>query len=173
MTSEVETSEVSFRPMTAAEFDRWKEQSITSYASDVAEATGQPLEVALTKARGLLPMLLPNGVDTAGVSLLIILDSDDTEVGAMWIGPHSDEPRSAFVWDIKIHESQQGRGLGRAAMLAAERFAVDSGYSEIGLNVFGFNDRARHLYDSLGYRAISTSMTKALRVTNGYEKGDG
>jgi ribosomal protein S18 acetylase RimI-like enzyme len=172
MTSEGQ-SEVTFRPMTATEFDRWTVHAITSYANDVATATGQPLEAALSKAREQFPMLLPNGLDTDGMSLLVILDTDSTEVGTIWLGPHSDKSESAFVWDIEIAASQQGRGLGRAAMLAAERFAVDSGYSEIGLNVFGFNDRARRLYDSLGYRAISTSMTKTLRVAGDEEKGDG
>ena len=59
MTSEVHnTSAVTFRPMRSTEFENWKEQSITSYAADVARATGQPVEVALRKARELLPTLL-------------------------------------------------------------------------------------------------------------------
>ncbi len=166
-------SQVTFRSMTATEFDAWSEHSIVSYANDVAEATGQPLEVALSAARDQFPALLPDGLETVGMSVLVVLDSDGTEVGTIWFGPHSDKPGSAFIWDIEIHEPHQGRGLGRAAMLAAERLAVDAGHSEIGLNVFGFNDRARHLYDSLGYRVISTSMTKTLGVKPSEEKGDG
>jgi hypothetical protein len=33
---------------------------------------------------------------------------------------------------------------------------------EIGLNVFGFNDGARRLYESLGYRVLTVQMTKTL-----------
>jgi ribosomal protein S18 acetylase RimI-like enzyme len=47
-------------------------------------------------------------------------------------------------------------------MLAAEELAVNDGRSEIGLNVFGFNERAQELYTSLGYRVVSTTMAKEL-----------
>ena len=67
-----------------------------------------------------------------------------------------------IVFDIEIVADARGRGLGRSAMLAAERFALDLGRKTIGLNVFGPNERARRLYDSLGYQVVSTSMTKHL-----------
>ena len=67
-----------------------------------------------------------------------------------------------FVFDIEILADARGRGLGRGAMLAAERFTLDLGRKTIGLNVFGPNDRARRLYDTLGYQVMSTSMTKHL-----------
>jgi ribosomal protein S18 acetylase RimI-like enzyme len=47
-------------------------------------------------------------------------------------------------------------------MLAAEAVCREEGWTAIGLNVFGPNTRARGLYDSLGYEAVSTSMTKPL-----------
>jgi ribosomal protein S18 acetylase RimI-like enzyme len=47
-------------------------------------------------------------------------------------------------------------------MLAVENLVTAAGRTEIGLNVFGFNEPARHLYDSLGYRVVSTLMTKTI-----------
>ena len=47
-------------------------------------------------------------------------------------------------------------------MLAAEDVVREAGLAEVSLNVFGFNDVARRLYDSLGYRVVSTAMTKTL-----------
>ena len=48
-------------------------------------------------------------------------------------------------------------------MIAAEVIAASQGRTEIGLNVFGFNHRAQQPYTSLGYRIVSTTMTKTLR----------
>ena len=47
-------------------------------------------------------------------------------------------------------------------MLAAEELAMHDGRSEIGLNVFGLNERAQQLYTSLGYHVVSTTMAKDL-----------
>jgi ribosomal protein S18 acetylase RimI-like enzyme len=68
------------------------------------------------------------------------------------------------VYDIEIHERRRHRGFGWAAMVAAEDLVRDAGIGEIGLNVFGFNEAARRLYDSLGYRVVATQMTKRLET---------
>ena len=156
------SSEVTLRPMTPAEYEAWASVAIVSYAHDVSLATGEPDDVTLKRANEQFPMLLPDGLATARTWLMMILDGDGTAVGAIWIGPHPANPNWAFVWDIKINEPYQRRGFGRAAMLAAEQLAVDNGHSEIGLSVFGFNEHAQHLYATLGYRVVSTSMTKTL-----------
>jgi ribosomal protein S18 acetylase RimI-like enzyme len=148
--------------MTPPEFDVWKEHSITSYASDVAHAAGVPLEKALSAAREQFPRMLPDGLATAGTWLVMIVDGASAVVGTIWIGPHPDNAAAAVIYDIAIHESRRGHGLGRAAMIAAEQLVAAGGKTEIGLNVFGFNESARRLYDSLGYRVVSTTMTKTL-----------
>ena len=51
---------------------------------------------------------------------------------------------------------------GRGAMLAAEAIGQREGWSEIALNVFGPNARARALYESLGYAVVNTNMAKRL-----------
>ena len=153
---------VTLRPMTADEFEIWARDSIVSYAQDVSVATGEPLDVTLEQANEQFPRLLPNGLETASTWLMMIEAGEGDRVGAIWIGAHPANQSWAFVWDIKIDEPHRGRGFGRAAMLAAEQLAVDNGRSEIGLNVFGFNERARHLYATLGYRVVSTSMSKTL-----------
>jgi len=53
-------------------------------------------------------------------------------------------------------------GYGRAAMELAEAEALSRGASELGLNVFGHNQVARHLYESMGYTATSINMKKDL-----------
>lgn len=153
---------VSVRPMSPAEFEIWQEQTITGYAQDVATASGCPLEEALQRSRTQFDELLPLGVDTEGTWLLKVVDQTGADVGVLWIGPHRDRAGVAYVYDIAIDEPHRGRGLGRAAMQAAESVVAAAGIAEIGLNVFGFNEPARRLYDSLGYRVVATQMLKSL-----------
>jgi ribosomal protein S18 acetylase RimI-like enzyme len=157
---------VTVRRMTSAEFETWQLHSLRSYAQDIAKATGKPVEAACERARRQFLELLPGGLDTERTWLLTLLDETGAEVGTLWIGPHPERPDIAFVYDIEINERERGRGLGRAAMIVAERLVSDTGVTEIGLNVFGFNDRASRLYDSLGYRVVATQMTKTLTGKN-------
>jgi ribosomal protein S18 acetylase RimI-like enzyme len=163
--SEGRSALVTVRPMTADEFDNWRERSIRGFADDFALATGRHVEAAAEHSRGLFGKLLPDGLDTDGTWLLKVLDETRTEVGTLWVGPHPERTDTAYVYDIEILETHRGRGLGRAAMTAAERLVGDAGIGEIGLNVFGFNVAARRLYDSLGYRVVATQMAKSLART--------
>lgn len=47
-------------------------------------------------------------------------------------------------------------------MILAEGYARAHGGQALGLNVFGFNNTARRLYESLGYETISIKMRKTL-----------
>ena len=148
--------------MSPSEFDAWRAASIASYADDVARATGRDVTDTTAQANDQFVALLPMGLDTERSWLMRVIDSDESDVGFLWIGPHPDSPAKAYIYDIAIDEEHRGRGLGRAAMLAAEQLCRDAGIPEIGLNVFGFNETARRLYDSLGYRVVATRMTKKL-----------
>ena len=48
-------------------------------------------------------------------------------------------------------------------MLLAEDYATAHGARTLGLSVFGFNEKARRLYESLGYGTTSVKMAKSLR----------
>lgn len=148
--------------MTREEFAAWEARTTESYAEDLAKAHDVPLEVALARARAQLPELLPNGQDSPGTWLLRVLDASGDAVGVLWLGPHRERAGVIHVYDIEIDEPYRGRGLGRGAMLAAETLVRESGADAISLNVFGFNEPARRLYDSLGYRVVSTQMMKSL-----------
>ena len=47
-------------------------------------------------------------------------------------------------------------------MLLAEEYARSHGARSLGLSVFGFNDAARRLYESLGYGTTTVKMAKPL-----------
>lgn len=143
------------------EYHRWYEQSVAGYADDLAESGRCSRDEAMDRARQQFAELLPDGMQTERTWLLVVLDEGGTDVGVLWIGPHPQRAGHAWVYDIAIHEPHRGRGLGRAAMHAAERVVQQAGMAGIGLNVFGFNEPARKLYDSLGYRVVATQMFKS------------
>jgi ribosomal protein S18 acetylase RimI-like enzyme len=153
---------VKVRRMKPTEFHEWRQNSIMSYAEDIAKATGRPIEAALERARKQFSGLLPDGLDTEGTWLLTVLDEFDGDIGRLWVGLHPERVGVAYVYDFEIHEPQRHRGFGRAAMAATENLVREAGIGEIGLNVFGFNEAARRLYDSLDYRVVATQMTKTL-----------
>jgi GNAT superfamily N-acetyltransferase len=89
--------------------------------------------------------------------------ADGRRVGIVWLGPSlHDDATERYLFNIEIDEEHRGQGLGRAAMRAAEDWTRADGASQLALNVFGFNDRARSLYDSLGYVVAATSMYRTL-----------
>lgn len=153
---------VTLAPMSPERYAEWRAASVQTYGEDIATATGLPEPAALERAATQFDQLLPAGLQSPDTWLLAVVDATGTDVGSLWIGPHPDRPGIAYIFDIEILEGHRGRGLGRATMLAAERLVRDAGTSAIGLNVFGFNEPARRLYESLGYRVVATQMTKTL-----------
>jgi ribosomal protein S18 acetylase RimI-like enzyme len=67
-----------------------------------------------------------------------------------------------FIYDIVIEEHLRGKGYGRAALLLLEDVARALGKRRISLHVFAHNDRARRLYEELGYRPTNIVMAKEL-----------
>lgn len=64
--------------------------------------------------------------------------------------------------DIVVDRAGEGRGVGRALLAAAERWAEAAGYPWLTLHVFEGNDRARRVYERTGYVAEWTRMLKPL-----------
>jgi GNAT superfamily N-acetyltransferase len=69
------------------------------------------------------------------------------------------------VSDLVVARAGEGRGVGRALLAAAERWALARGYRLLTLNVFVGNDRARALYERCGYVPEWTKMVKELRAS--------
>ncbi|MBC7517592.1 MAG: GNAT family N-acetyltransferase [Microbacteriaceae bacterium] len=153
---------VHVRPMSQAEFDAWQWSAIQHYASEVAHARRITLDLAQQIAEQSHQRLLPVGMETPGVHLVVGEDRNGETVGVLWLGPNPDGVGPAWVYNIEVIEPRRGEGWGRLLMGEAERIAREDGHSEIGLNVFGSNAVARGLYESLGYTAQSIQMCKLL-----------
>lgn len=153
---------VTLRPMSPSDFDVWLSESIESFAEDLTRATGRPMEATRVRGAAQFQELLPEGLDSPEMWLFLLFDQTGAQVGVLWLGKHPERPGAGYVYDLEIAEPFRRRGLARAAMLAAEPVLRDAGFSEVGLNVFGFNAPAQDLYSSLGYRVVATQMAKSL-----------
>jgi ribosomal protein S18 acetylase RimI-like enzyme len=150
------------RPMTADEYEQWREAELASYAKEMIDSGMLSPEAAQARSTEQHAEFLPQEQATPHMHLLRVLDGDGQPVGVLWLGPHPRKAGAGFVYDVAVDEDCRGKGHGRAAMLAAETIARREGWTEIGLNVFGPNSRARTLYDSLGYLVVNTNMAKPL-----------
>ncbi|HTT60125.1 MAG TPA: GNAT family N-acetyltransferase [Acidimicrobiales bacterium] len=84
------------------------------------------------------------------------------KVGTLWLGLRNGVGPDWWIFDIVIDEPHRGTGLGRPTLRAAEEFVQSHGGTRLGLNVFGHNEVARHLYDAAGYVVGTQQMYKDL-----------
>ena len=151
------------RPLTDEEISEFIEWQLEQYVEERVRSGERP-DTARRIASGQSRTLFPKGVPADGQLLFRVLDDEGTAVGMLWIGPQqpADQSRAFWVFYVGIEEAHQGKGYGRLAMELAESEARSRGASQLGLNVFGHNQVARHLYESLGFTATSISMKKDL-----------
>ncbi len=84
------------------------------------------------------------------------------KVGTLWLGLRNGVGPDWWIFDIVIDDAHRGTGLGRPTLRAAEEFVAAHGGTRLGLNVFGPNKVARHLYDTAGYVVSTQQMYKDL-----------
>jgi ribosomal protein S18 acetylase RimI-like enzyme len=157
-------STVTLRPMTEAEFARFRQATARAFADELVATGGWSREEALERALQGSAELLPQGTATPGMLLFTALRDDGTPVGRLWLGLTHPRgvPDCAFVYDIEVAEAHRGGGLGRALLAAGEDVVRAHGVAAVELNVFGDNARAIGLYTSSGYRVVSQQMRKDL-----------
>ncbi len=76
--------------------------------------------------------------------------------GCLWLGEAIDQRsglKQAYVFLLYVSPDHRQQGLGTALMRHAHEWAVQQGYSQIGLQVFEDNAPALKLYRKLGYRS--------------------
>lgn len=82
--------------------------------------------------------------------------SEGRTVGIVGVGVAGDV---AWVHHVLIDEAAQGRGHGRALMVAVGRWLRSLGtVTRVGLNVLPANEVAWSLYASLGFVAVGTTL---------------
>jgi ribosomal protein S18 acetylase RimI-like enzyme len=149
--------------MTPDEFADYLGWVVGDYAREL-ERNGKAIgEAAMVASRASFDGLLPDGVATAGQTLLIAEDPESgRRIGLLWFGPSTDDASTAWIYDITVDEDRRAQGWGRAIMRAFEAEARARGYASAGLNVYADNTVARRLYASLGYAETARQLHKNL-----------
>ncbi len=151
------------RPMSEAEFARWRDELVPVYAAELEESLRLTAEEAGGQAAEDVSSLLPGGLATPDQWLWIVVDEGGERVGHLWMALETVAGAArAFVYDIEIDAPHRGRGLGREAMLLAEEEARRRGLHRIDVRVFSKNVVARALYRSLGFEETRIQMSKLL-----------
>ena len=150
--------------MSAEAFPAFFEQAVALYAAESIAAGRFTESDALDRSRADNAKLLSEGIATAGQFFFEVVATDQNNpVGYLWLAamPRG-STKVAFVYQIIIKPEHRRKGHARAALLAAETFAVAQGLSGIALHVFAHNVGAQALYRALGYHIASLNMLKPL-----------
>ena len=151
-------------PMNEPEFEMYLQYTMQEYAQDQAQSGRESEDEGLQEAEQQYHHLLPQGLQTPGHSLCMIMDeARNKHVGVLWFDQRERTGgRQVFVNDIFIFEEFRRRGYAQWAMQQLEKQAVELGATSIGLRVLGQNEAARTLYEKLQYTVSSVDMSKDL-----------
>jgi ribosomal protein S18 acetylase RimI-like enzyme len=100
-----------------------------------------------------------------GAAILAAEDSGGTPLGFISLKTDRDYFTGVpvgHVSDLVVARAGEGRGVGRALLEAAERWAREAEYPWLTLHVFEDNSRARRLYEQAGYVVEWIRMLKPL-----------
>ncbi|WP_180344815.1 GNAT family N-acetyltransferase [Aeromonas caviae] len=64
------------------------------------------------------------------------------------------------ITTVVVDEGQRSRGIGRALIAHGDQWGKARGASQLRLEVMAFNERARALYEQLGFKAQSQTMAR-------------
>lgn len=151
--------------MSPDEFGALRSRLIRDYAAEHVGAGNWSVEESEALASEQTDQLLPRGVDTPGVLLLMAETPDGDPVGHVWVtlDRRPGSGGGAWIYDIEVNSDRRGQGYGRALLRAAEDETARHGVTAIGLNVFGGNAAARRLYETSGYQVTTLQLRKELR----------
>ena len=149
---------LTLQELTQKEFDEWFARSTRRQAEDRAWASGRPISVELEELEAMIPMLLPDGRETAGHIFRLALDEDLRTVAFAWFGAVPGMPESTiFLFDIAVIPEARRQGYGREVLTQLIEEFQDEGMSEIYLNVLSNNHGAIALYKELGFSVTESS----------------
>jgi ribosomal protein S18 acetylase RimI-like enzyme len=149
------------RPITDEEFTSWRAASLDSYGKEKARE-GLSENDARAEAEASFQRHLGKGKDSPNHHVYAITREGST-IGTLWWGVQKHGTQEvAWIYDIVLDPAYRGKGLGRRTMEWAMRDAKAKGFAKLGLHVFGHNQTARKLYESLGFEATNIVMYRKI-----------
>jgi ribosomal protein S18 acetylase RimI-like enzyme len=147
--------------MTPPEFDVYRRRSIREYAAEHIRAGDWSPQQAEELAAQETDELLPDGVDTPEM-VLLVGEVAGQMIGLVWVGMRPAPRVGWWIFDIEVVPEHRRRGYGRLPLEAAEGEVRSRGKDSVGLSVFGGNMGARKMYESAGYEVTAIQMRKGL-----------
>lgn len=144
-------------PMPADRLPTWLDTTMAEYVESRMQA-GETREQAEANKQRSLDQWFPDGAPLADHHVWDVVDDAGAVVGYLWIGPFSAGSPDWWVFNVEIDAGHRRLGHARRALEAGHAVARAEGAASIGLNVFGYNDGARELYESLGYGVTAVQM---------------
>lgn len=94
---------------------------------------------------------------------LTMVDNDEV-VGYITLRTPTDNPTEQRVGFVIVDDSRRGRGLGKALVSMAVRYAFETlGASKVSLGVFENNPSAIHCYEAAGFHQVSLPETESYK----------
>ena len=84
-------------------------------------------------------------------------------IGFVRVGLHDDGPLPSHIGTLFVTEEHRRVGVARALVEAAERWCLDRGIEEVGVEFIARNEAARRAYERLGYRPFLVTYLRRLR----------
>ncbi len=149
--------------MSQATYDAYLPVAIDEYAAEKCRAGTWSENEALEKATEEFATLLPEGLKTKDHYLFTFRDETGNDLGMVWVlVTEESRGRCAFIFDVKIRSEKQNQGYGKEALRLLEVMLKRMNVKKISLHVFAHNERAIHVYESLGYEKTDYHMSKSL-----------
>ena len=154
---------IRLRQATQKEWDLILRDEIPRYAEDHLRTGNWSKSDALQWAKDQYEKMLPQGVDTKGHHIFILIDEDSSEaVGFIWYEERSNASTPhAFLCNLHIFEPFRRQGYAMAALAQLEAMLRESQtLKRLQLHVFGHNQAARKLYAKQGFTETNVIMAK-------------
>lgn len=100
---------------------------------------------------------------------LIVAQDDAGKIGGFVMAAITDWRKTLDIEQLAVDPGFQGKGIGRRLMEQAEVFAKKEGARRLTLHVRVNNDKALHLYESMGYARIGLENSYYQDGTDAFE----
>ena len=94
----------------------------------------------------------------------LTMTDDDEIVGYITLRTPADKPTEQRLGFVIVDDSKRGRGLGKALVSMAVRYAFETfGSMKVSLGVFENNPSAIHCYEAVGFHRVSRPETESYK----------
>ena len=139
-------------------FDRWFEESAQRQAEDRAWAAGGSVEEHRAEVDQMIPILLPEGIETPGHVFRVAEDESGADVAFVWVGVAPGlPPGTKFLFDIVVRSEHRRQGATREILTQLLTNLSADGTETVMLQARGDNAPALALYERLGFARTETS----------------